>query len=232
MTYEELKKAFEGTQVVIGDELISSLRTYAALLAEWNEKMNLTAITEEPIVIEKHFMDSLLIAKDFVFAGKKIADIGSGAGFPGVVLALAFPSCHVTLIDATKKKFLFLQELKEKLGISNIAFHVGRVEDMKAERDTFDIVAARGFAAMNIFLEVAAPLAKKGGTLIAMKSLRGEEELVKSKFAIHRLGLSLSSTKKDVLPDGEIRLNYYFEKKQPTPPSYPRPWAEILKKPL
>lgn len=232
MTYEELKKAFEGTQVVIGDELISSLRTYAALLAEWNEKMNLTAITEEPIVIEKHFMDSLLIAKDFVFAGKKIADIGSGAGFPGVVLALAFPSCHVTLIDATKKKFLFLQELKEKLGISNIAFHVGRVEDMKAERDTFDIVTARGFAAMNIFLEVGAPLAKKGGTLIAMKSLRGEEELVKSKFAIHRLGLSLSSTKKDVLPDGEIRLNYYFEKKQPTPPSYPRPWAEILKKPL
>ena len=232
MTYEELKKAFEGTQVVIGDELIFSLRTYAALLAEWNEKMNLTAITEEPIVIEKHFMDSLLIAKDFVFAGKKIADIGSGAGFPGVVLALAFPSCHVTLIDATKKKFLFLQELKEKLGISNIAFHVGRVEDMKAERDTFDIVTARGFAAMNIFLEVGAPLAKKGGTLIAMKSLRGEEELVKSKFAIHRLGLSLSSTKKDVLPDGEIRLNYYFEKKQPTPPSYPRPWAEILKKPL
>ena len=232
MTYEELKKAFEGTQVVIGDELISSLRTYAALLAEWNEKMNLTAITEEPIVIEKHFMDSLLIAKDFVFAGKKIADIGSGAGFPGVVLALAFPSCHVTLIDATKKKFLFLQELKEKLGIGNIAFHVGRVEDMKAERDTFDIVTARGFGAMNIFLEVAAPLAKKGGTLIAMKSLRGEEELVKSKFAIHRLGLSLSSTKKDVLPDGEIRLNYYFEKKQPTPPSYPRPWAEILKKPL
>ncbi|MCI5939837.1 class I SAM-dependent methyltransferase, partial [bacterium] len=124
------------------------------------------------------------------------------------------------------------QELKEKLGIGNIAFHVGRVEDMKAERDTFDIVTARGFAAMNIFLEVAAPLAKKGGTLIAMKSLRGEEELVKSKFAIHRLGLSLSSTKKDVLPDGEIRLNYYFEKKQPTPPSYPRPWAEILKKPL
>ncbi|MCI5940612.1 16S rRNA (guanine(527)-N(7))-methyltransferase RsmG, partial [bacterium] len=155
MTYEELKKAFEGTQVVIGDELISLLRTYAALLAEWNEKMNLTAITEEPIVIEKHFMDSLLIAKDFVFAGKKIADIGSGAGFPGVVLALAFPSCHVTLIDATKKKFLFLQELKEKLGIGNIAFHVGRVEDMKAERDTFDIVTARGFAAMNIFLEVA-----------------------------------------------------------------------------
>ena len=232
MTYEELKKAFEGTQVVIGDELISSLRTYAALLAEWNEKMNLTAITEEPIVIEKHFMDSLLIAKDFVFAGKKIADIGSGAGFPGVVLALAFPSCHVTLIDATKKKFLFLQELKEKLGIGNIAFHVGRVEDMKAERDTFDIVTARGFAAMNIFLEVDAPLAKKSGTLIAMKSLRGEDALVKSKFAIHRLGLSLSSTKKDVLPDGEIRLNYYFEKKQPTPPSYPRPWAEILKKPL
>lgn len=232
MTYEEMKATFEGTQAIVTDELIASLRIYAALLSEWNQKMNLTAIVEEPMVVEKHFTDSLLIAKEDSFAGKKIADIGSGAGFPGVVLALAFPTCHVTLIDSTKKKFLFLQELKDKLGLQNVDFHVGRVEDMKRERESFDIVTARGFAAMNIFLEVASPLAKEGGTLIAMKSLRGEEELVKSKFAIHKLGLKLTKTQKDVLPDGEIRLNYFFEKKQPTPPFYPRPWADILKKPL
>ncbi len=232
MTYEEMKAAFEGSDVSVSDELIASLKEYASLLKEWNEKINLTAIVDEPLVVEKHFYDSLLIAKNLDFAGKKVADIGSGAGFPGMVIALAFPTSKVTLIDSTKKKFLFLEEVKSKLGIENVFFHVGRVEDMKKERGTFDIVTARGFAAMNIFLEVAAPLAKKGGVLIAMKSLKGEEELVKSKFAIHKLGLAKLSTQKDVLPDGEIRLNYFFEKKENTPNTYPRPWADILKKPL
>ncbi len=232
MTYEEMKKLLEGSEVTVSDALIESLKTYASLLKEWNEKMNLTAIVDEPLVVEKHFYDSLLIAKNMDFAGKNIADIGSGAGFPGMVIALAFPDAKITLIDSTKKKFLFLEEVKAKLGIKNVFFHAGRVEDMKKERASFDIVTARGFAAMNIFLEVASPLAKKGGILIAMKSLKGEEELVKSKFAIHKLGLAKLSTQKDVLPDGEIRLNYYFEKKETTPNIYPRPWAEILKKPL
>lgn len=232
MTYEEMRKLLEGSKITVSDALIDSLKIYASLLKEWNEKMNLTAIVDEPIVIEKHFYDSLLIAKNMDFAGKNIADIGSGAGFPGMVIALAFPDSRVTLIDSTKKKFLFLEEVKANLGIRNVSFYAGRVEDMKKERGSFDIVTARGFAAMNIFLEVASPLAKKGGTLIAMKSLKGEEELVKSKFAIHKLGLVKLSTQKDVLPDGEIRLNYYFQKKEATPSIYPRPWAEILKKPL
>ena len=232
MTYEELKKAFEGTQVVIGDELISSLRTYAALLAEGNEKMNLTAITEEPIVIEKHFMDSLLIAKDFVFAGKKIADIGSGAGFPGIIIALAFPTSNVTLIDATKKKFLFLEEVKKTLQIENLTFHIGRVEDMKNERESFDCVTSRGFAQMNVFLEVATPLVKMNGTVLAMKGPRGEEELFASLNAEKKLSLHLRKKKTIVLPGGETRMNFTFEKTGRTPPRFPRPWAEIVKKPL
>lgn len=232
MTYEEMKAALEGSEVKLTEDMLSSFHVYAELLKEWNEKINLTAITEEPLVIEKHFYDSLLIAKNLSFAGKSIADIGSGAGFPGMAIAIAFPSSHVTLIDSTKKKFLFLDEVKKTLKLKNVNFHVGRVEDMRSERNHFDIVTARGFAAMNIFLEVASPLAKVGGTLIAMKSLKGEEELVKSKFAIHRLCLEKKETQKDVLPDGEIRLNYFFEKKDSTPSSYPRPWGEILKKPL
>lgn len=232
MTYEDLKTAFDGSKVVLNDDLIASFSRYASLLKEWNEKMNLTAITDEPAVIEKHFYDSLLIAKNMDFAGKSVADIGSGAGFPGMAIALAFPSSKVTLIDATRKKFLFLDAVKKELGIKNVNFYVGRVEEMKSSRNHFDIVTARGFAAMNIFLEVAAPLAKKGGTLIAMKGVRGEEELVKSKFAIHRLGLKKELTQKDVLPDGEIRLNYFFTKLDPTPSSYPRPWGEIVRKPL
>ncbi len=232
MTYEEMIKAFEGSNVVLDEGQIKAFHVYAELLKEWNEKINLTAITEEPLVIEKHFYDSLLIAKNVTFAGKSVADIGSGAGFPGMALAIAFPSCRVSLIDSTKKKFLFLEEVKKTLKLKNVNFHIGRVEEMRSERNHFDIVTARGFAAMNIFLEVGAPLAKVGGTLIAMKSLKGEEELVKSKFAIRRLGLEKTLIQKDSLPDGEIRLNYYFEKKENTPPSYPRPWGEILKKPL
>lgn len=232
MTYEEMKSALEGSNVALSEDQIQAFHTYAELLKEWNEKINLTAITDEPLVVEKHFYDSLLIAKNMDFAGKSIADIGSGAGFPGMAIAIAFPDCRVTLIDSTKKKFTFLDEVKKTLKLKNVNFHIGRVEDMRSERNHFDIVTARGFAAMNIFLEVAAPLAKVGGTLIAMKSLKGEEELMKSKFAIRRLGLEKVSTQKDSLPDGEIRLNYFFEKKENTSSNYPRPWGEILKKPL
>ena len=232
MTYLEMSSAFSGSKVQLSESMLEAFHVYAALLKEWNEKINLTAITEEPLVVEKHFYDSLLIAKNMDFAGKTIADIGSGAGFPGMALAIAFPESKVTLIDSTRKKFLFLDEVKKTLKLKNVNFHVGRVEEMKREKNHFDIVTARGFAAMNIFLEVASPLAKIGGTLIAMKSLKGEEELVKSKFALRRLCLEKTSTQKDVLPDGEIRLNYYFVKKENTPSSYPRPWGEILKKPL
>ncbi len=232
MTYEEMKNALEGSAVALSEDQIKAFHIYAELLKEWNEKINLTAITDEPLVIEKHFYDSLLIAKNTSFAGKSVADIGSGAGFPGMAIAIAFPDSRVTLIDSTKKKFLFLDEVKKTLKLKNVNFHVGRVEDMKREKNHFDVVTARGFAAMNIFLEVAAPLAKVGGTLIAMKSLKGEEELMKSRFAIRKLCLEKTLTQKDSLPDGEIRLNYFFEKKENTPSSYPRPWGEILKKPL
>lgn len=232
MNYDEMRDLFKGSKVALDEGTLLLFHRYAMLLKEWNEKINLTAITDEPLVVEKHFYDSLLIAKNMDFAGKSIADIGSGAGFPGMAIALAFPTSKVTLIDATRKKFLFLEEVKKELEIKNVSFHVGRVEEMKTQRNHYDIVTARGFAAMNVFLEVASPLAKKGGALIAMKSLKGEEELMKSKFAIHRLGLVKTNTQKDVLPDGEIRLNYYFEKKESTPSIYPRPWAEILKKPL
>ncbi len=232
MTYEEMTALLNGSKVSLDEGMLKAFHVYAELLKEWNEKINLTAITDEPLVIEKHFYDSLLIAKKWDFAGKSIADIGSGAGFPGMALAIAFPDSRVTLIDSTRKKFLFLDEVKKALKLKNVNFHVGRVEDMKSERNHFDIVTARGFAAMNVFLEVGSPLAKVGGTIVAMKSLKGEDELVKSKFAIRRLCLEKKETQKDALPDGEIRLNYFFEKKDNTPSSYPRPWAEILKKPL
>ena len=230
MTYEELIPAAQEYGVSISPELQEKLKTYAKLLKEWNEKMNLTAIVEEPEVIEKHFLDSLTCAAVYDFSGKSVADIGSGAGFPGIIIALAFPTSNVTLIDATKKKFLFLEEVKKTLQIENLTFHIGRVEDMKAERESFDCVTSRGFAQMNVFLEVATPLVKMNGTVLAMKGPRGEEELFASLNAEKKLSLHLRKKKTIVLPGGETRMNFTFEKTGRTPPRFPRPWAEIVKK--
>lgn len=232
MNQETFLAAAERFGVRISPEQFEKLKLYAALLKEWNERMNLTAIVEEEAVFEKHFLDSLSACAVYDFAGKSIADIGSGAGFPGMVIALLFPTAHVTLIDATKKKFLFLEEVKNRLDLPNVRFHVGRVEDMKEERESFDCVTSRGFAAMNVFLEVAAPLTKINGTVLAMKGPRGEEELRASLSAEKKLDLHLRKKEKIVLPGGETRINFTFEKTRHTPEKYPRPWAEIQRKPL
>lgn len=212
---------------------IDKLALYAALLKEWNEKINLTSIVEEEEVFAKHFFDSLLPVALTDFNGKKIADIGSGAGFPGMVYALAFPTAEVTLIDATKKKFLFLEEVANKLELKNVHFHVGRVEDMKTERESFDIVTSRGFASMNVFLEVASPLTKVGGEVIAMKGKNGKEEMKDAVKAMEILGLRYGKRIETTLPDnGDVRMNFLFKKYKATPIKYPRDWAKIIKHPL
>ncbi|MBQ2070188.1 MAG: 16S rRNA (guanine(527)-N(7))-methyltransferase RsmG, partial [Bacilli bacterium] len=122
MKLENLKEELKKAVVDLPDLDIDKLRTYAALLKEWNEKINLTSIVEEDDVAEKHFLDSLLPAKSFDFSNRKVADVGSGAGFPGAVIAIAFPSAKVTLIDATKKKFAFLQTVKDELQLENLEF--------------------------------------------------------------------------------------------------------------
>lgn len=232
MTIEEFRLHLQAKGLSLTADKLAKLKEYARLLKEWNEKMNLTSIVEEEEVIEKHFLDSVLPFLGFDLKGKKILDIGSGAGFPGMVLALLFEEAEVHLLDATKKKFLFLEEVQKTLQIPNVHFEIGRVEEMKNLRDSFDFVTARGFALTRIFLEVAAPLAKRKGTLIAMKSRRGEEEYEEAKPAMKKLGLVLEDVKSYELPCGEVRNNYRFGKIRPTDPRYPRPWATILKKPL
>ena len=232
MTYDELYDFAAKNGLELPSDLAAKFHRYAELLAEWNQKMNLTSIVEESEVIEKHFLDSLTPAFVASFAGKSVADMGSGAGFPGMVFALAFPSCHVTLMDATKKKFLFLEELKKELGINNVRFYVGRVEEAKTLRESFDIVTARGFASTRILLEVGAPLVKVNGTVIAMKGPRGEEELREALGTEKRLALHLRKKEGLLMPSREKRINYFFEKIHPTKPCYPRSWADIQKKPL
>ena len=232
MTLEELKTQCEKDGIALSDRQLEQFDLYADLLKEWNEKMNLTAITEKEEVIEKHFYDCIIPAKALSFHNKKLLDIGSGAGFPGMVLAILFPDLEVTLVDATRKKFAFLEEVKNRLGLNNVIFHVGRVEEMRKHRESYDVVTSRGFAALRILLEVAAPLVKVGGVILAMKSQKGAEELKEAYGVIVKLKLKEVNLQKDALPNGDIRLNYHFQKCEKTDGRYPRPWAVILKKPL
>ena len=233
MKLENLVQELAKVHVDLPDLDIEKLRIYASLLKEWNEKMNLTSIVEEEEVVLKHFYDSLLPCALTDFNNKSIADIGSGAGFPGLVWAIAYPSSTVTLIDATKKKFLFLEEVTKQLGLKNVLFHVGRVEDMKDQKESFDLVTSRGFASMNVFLEVAAPLTKVQGQVIALKGSKGNEEMKEAKEAMGILGLVYGKRVATSLPEsGDIRMNFLLLKNKPTPIKYPREWAKIIKHPL
>ena len=232
MTLEELKNTCHELGIELSEKQLAQFDRYADLLKEWNEKMNLTAIVEKEEVIEKHFYDCILPCKTISFSNKKILAIGSGAGFPGMVFAILYPESEVTLVDATRKKFLFLEEVRNQLGIENVVFHVGRVEEMRKQRESYDIVSSRGFAALRILLEVAAPLIKVGGTIIAMKSQRGEEELKEAYGTSVKLKLKEVNLQKATLPSGDVRLNYLFQKTEKTDGRYPRPWAVITKKTL
>jgi len=228
MTYEELQKAFD-----LSDEVIESYKKYAALLKEWNEKINLTSITEENEVIEKHFYDSLLPTKEVKFQKGAYLDMGTGAGFPGMVIAIAHPELYVTLADSTKKKFIFLQAVKDACGVKNVSFQSGRVEEMRTFHEHYDYVSARGFSALPNVLELGLPLLKIGGILISYKGSNAIEELRESERALKKLGGTLMTIQKEKLPtNGDERQNIIVRKSAKTPSRFPRSWAEISKRHL
>lgn len=231
MTYPELQDALKDT-LVLSEVQLAQFERYAALLKEWNEKMNLTAISEESEVIEKHFLDCLIPAKSLSIDGKACCDLGTGAGFPGLVWAIAFPKAQLTLVEATGKKCTFLTEVVKELKLTNVRILNRRAEELN-NKNQFDIVVARALAPLPILLELAIPLLKVHGTFLAMKSAKGREELAGSKNALDKLGAKVISLQEENLPHDEgIRLNIQIEKTKPTEHKYPRPWAEIEKKPL
>jgi len=231
MTYDDLRAALSD-KATLSIETEGKLHLYAGLLKSWNEKMNLTSIVEEPEVIEKHFYDCLIPAKIRSFDHMSIADIGTGAGFPGLVWAIVFPTCHVSLVEATGKKCTFLAEVIKELALSNVEVLNKRAEDLSF-REHYDLVVARALASLPILLEITAPFAKIGGEVLAMKSAKGREEITISRPAMQKLHLSLKDTQEDFLPNGDgLRLNFFFLKNEKTDHKYPRKWAEIEKKPL
>lgn len=232
MTIDELRKASEAGSAVLTDEMTDRLLRYAGLLREWNEKMNLTAITEPEEVYEKHFLDSLIPLSQVRIAGRA-ADVGTGAGFPGLVWAIAREDLDITLIEPTGKRCTFLKTVIRELGIKNVTVENCRAEDYAADhREEFDVVAARAVAALPVLSELCVPLVRKGGIFLAMKGAQGKEEAKASLHALKALGCSEPQLFEAKLPSGDIRINVATEKISKTPEQYPRPYARIKKKPL
>lgn len=230
MTYEELYSVY-GPLKILDEDKLFKLKKYASLLLEANSKFNLTAIKDPSEVVEKHFYDCLLPLKQFDLRNKKILDVGSGGGFPGMVLAIALPESQFTLLDATAKKCSFLKETAEALGLDNVKVVNCRAEEFLM-RNCFDVVTARAVASMQKLLEITSPFAKVNGNVLLLKSIKGEEELKDSQNAIKILKLKLADCQKEKMPNGEERINFLFVKALDAGKKYPRLWKDIMAKPL
>ncbi len=232
MNFEELKQESSKTGIILNDEMIDKLDKYADLLKEWNEKMNLTAIVEKEEVIEKHFFDSLLLL-NYVDKCDTLADIGTGAGFPGMVIAIAKPEIKVTLIEPTGKRCTFLETIKKELSLNNVEIINQRAEEcVSIYREMYDVVTARAVANLQILAELCIPFVKINGKFISMKGSLGEEEAKLAKHAFKELGASEPIVESSSLLDGSKRVFVIGEKIKETPNKYPRAYAKIKKKPL
>ena len=210
---------------------------YKELLKEWNQKINITSITEDVEIDIKHFLDSLTPIETNLINGKKsLIDIGTGGGFPGVPLKIYNEELEVTLLDSLNKRIIFLNEVIKELGLKNINAIHGRAEELgrKGEyREQYDICISRAVASLDTLLEYCMPFVKKGGHFISMKGPEVDEELKDSQRAINLLGGKLIDTKIFTLPESDIRHSLIIiEKIRETPTKYPRAGGKPKSKPL
>lgn len=216
----------------LSNNQIEKFNEYLSLLLEWNEKFNLTAITDKDQIEEKHFIDSIYLTKYFDVKGKSLIDIGSGAGFPGIPLAIAEPELKVTLLESNGKRVSFLNEAINKLGLKNVFVIQGRAEEL-GTREKYDIVTARAVKELNVLLEISFYLLKVGGSFIAYKSSNIDNEINNAKHAFKCLGIADCKKFDYCLPKSkDIRVLLEILKKNPTQKKYPRHYSEISKQPL
>jgi 16S rRNA (guanine(527)-N(7))-methyltransferase RsmG len=221
--------------VSLPENAFAQFDSYAKLLAEYNEKVNLTAITDPDGITVKHFADSLYFLKHVaVPEGASLCDVGTGAGFPGVCLKLARPDIQLTLFDSVNKKLDFLRFLSKELGVDAEIVHARAEEAGQTPeyRGHFDFAAARAVAALNKLCEYCIPLVKQGGYFVPLKAELSEEERTAGYAAARILGAKLSREVRYTLPNGDGRELLIFEKKSQTPTKYPRVSAQIAKSPL
>lgn len=231
-----LQNYIKDYKITLTENQYEQFQKYFELLAEWNEKMNLTAITDESGVALKHFADSLSLL-NFVDIPQNstLADVGTGAGFPGVVLKIARPDIKLTLIDSLNKRLVFLNEVCSQLGIDAELIH-SRAEDSARDeklRESFDFVASRAVARMNVLSEYCLPYVKVGGAFCAMKGAQANEEFKESLNAINTLGGKLENKYFFELPEnGGERAIAVVRKVKNTPQKYPRQSGKIKAKAL
>ncbi len=210
------------------------LQIYSDLLIEWNGRMNLTSITDPSDIMLKHFYDSLLFFKYVdVKRGASLIDVGTGAGFPGLVLKIARPDISVTLLDSLNKRLTFLSFVLDETGLDADIIHMRAEEGSKGEmRESFDIAAARAVASMPVLSELCLPYVKVGGVFAALKGSKGLGEAALGETAATALGGSKPECLTYKLPNGDGRTVINVKKISQTPTNYPRKNAEITRKPL
>lgn len=208
---------------------------YAEMIVETNKTLNLTAITEPDEMVKKHFLDCLmLLTKADIKEGAKLIDVGTGAGFPGIVLLIARPDIKATLLDSTKKRLNFVQSVTDELGLNAQIVHM-RAEEAGQNpefREKFDFATARAVANMVNLSEYCIPFLKQGGTFAAMKGAKASQEMKQAQKAISLLGGKQEASHEFTLDEVGERSILLVKKISHTPPKYPRPSAQIAKKPL
>lgn len=227
MNENQFVEALKEHGIELSTQQLQQFDRYFHMLVEWNEKMNLTAITDKPSVYLKHFYDSISAAFYVDMTGKKsICDVGAGAGFPSIPLKICFPDLSVTIVDSLNKRISFLNELASELQLNSVNFVHSRAEDFGQHpkyREQFDIVTARAVARLSVLSELCIPLAKEGGIFVSMKGAAAEEEYKDAKKAITVLGAELVEEFSFSLPMEESeRIIFLFNKIKKTPKKYPR----------
>lgn len=230
-----LKSVLTEFDITISDEAREKLSRYYELLIEWNEKMNLTAITEPEEVALKHFADCLtLLTYVDIQQGASLIDVGTGAGFPGMVLRIARPDIRLTLLDSLNKRLLFLDEVCAELGIDDVTLIHSRAEDgSRTElRDSFDYAVSRAVASLNVLCEYDLPYVKSGGRFVAMKGKDAQAETDEAENALKELCGEIKAVHSFELGEAGERCIIEIEKTAPTPERYPRKSKAIKNKPL
>ena len=230
----DLKEIVRKIDIDLNDEQIKKFEKYMDLLLEWNEKINLTAITEKDEIILKHFVDSLTVLKYIKYGN--VIDVGTGAGFPGIPIAIISDKYNVTLMDALNKRINFLNEVILKLKLKNIKTVHGRAEGMGQNnnyREYYDYTVSRAVANLSVLVEYLLPLTKVGGRCICMKGSEIEEEMKQAEFAINILGGKIEKIDKFTLPNSDIKRNIIIIKKEKeTPKKFPRRSGIPSKQPI
>ena len=231
MMEKTLKEGLDRLGLSLPQERQETLCAFARAMVKQNEVMNLTAITEDAQVAKLHLLDSLTVLCCADLKGKTLIDVGCGAGFPGVPLAIACPEANITLLDSLGKRVKWLEQILPQLGIHAECVTARAEEAVASRRESYDFATSRAVARLNILLELTAPYVKVGGAVLAMKGVAAKEELSECAGAMKKLGLKLEDVREFPI-DGTSHAVIVLRKIAPTPKQYPRRYAKIKQSPL